>query len=220
MDWVVELEKLFEKNRNEEHAGPMEKYMRDQFPYLGIKTPERKVLLKEFFQTSGILNKPLQQDFILSLWEKDAREYQYAALFYLEKMVKKLQRSDLELLENLITTKSWWDTVDTIAPKLVGYIATKYPEVIPDKIEQWAISDDIWLRRTAILFQLKYKERTNEELLSRYIKENAQEKEFFIRKAIGWALREYSKTNPQFVRHFIETTPLSNLSIREGSKYI
>ncbi|GIN63165.1 hypothetical protein J27TS8_31580 [Robertmurraya siralis] len=220
MNYINELETIFVGHRNKEMAVPMEKYMRNQFSYLGIKTPERKKLLKEFFQASAILQKPLQQDFVLALWEKDEREYQYAALFYLESIRKKLGPTHLELLEKLITTKSWWDTVDTIAPKLVGYIAAKYPEVIPAKIDHWAKNNNIWLRRTAILFQLKYKERTNEELLLQYIEQNAGEQDFFIRKAIGWALREYSKTNPQSVKQIIEKVPLSNLSVREGSKYI
>lgn len=220
LDWVNEIETIFSRNRNKKMAIPMEKYMRNQFPYLGIKTPARKKLLKDFFQASTILQKPLQHEFVLALWEKEEREYQYAALFYLEKIKKKLEISSIELLETLVTTKSWWDTVDTIAPKLVGHIAIRNPEVITSKMDHWAISNNIWLRRSALLFQLKYKEQTNEELLLQYIKQNAAEQEFFIRKAIGWALREYSKTNPQYVKKIMETVPLSSLSIREGSKYI
>lgn len=215
-----ELVSLFEANRNEANAGPMKKYLRDQFEFLGIKTPERRELLKQFYQESGILKAPFQPDFVLALWDREEREYQYAALGYLEKLVKKLNKDDMPLLEQLITTKSWWDTVDTIAPKLVGHLAATYPDVISSKIDGWAVSDNIWLRRAAILFQLKYKQNTDEALLFRYIKENAHEKEFFIEKAIGWALREYSKTNPQSVKQFIEQQPLASLSIREGSKYI
>jgi 3-methyladenine DNA glycosylase AlkD len=220
MNWVNQLVGLFEKNRNEENAIPMQKYMRDQFLFLGIKTPERKEILKEFFQESFILKEPFQPEFVQALWEKEEREYQYAALVYMERLVKKLDRSDLPLLEQFIMTKSWWDTVDVLSPKLVGHIAAEYPEVIRSTIDGWAVSEHIWLRRAAILFQLKYKDKTNEELLYKYIQQNAQEKEFFIRKAIGWALREYSKTNPSSVRTFIDTHTLSNLSIREGSKYI
>lgn len=211
---------LFEAHRNEENAAPMAKYMRDQFPFLGIKTPERKELLKQFFQESNILKSPFQIEFVLSLWEKDEREYQYAALTYIEKMVKKLTKSDFPLMEQLILTKSWWDTVDVLAPKPVGVLANQYPEIIHEKMDGWSVAENMWLRRSAILFQLKYKQNTNEELLYRYITQNAKDKEFFIQKAIGWALREYSKTNPESVRIFIERHPLANLSIREGSKYI
>lgn len=215
-----QLVTLFEANRNEANADSMKKYLRDQFEFLGIKTPERKELLKQFYQESGILKTPFQLDFVLALWEKEEREYQYAALSYLEKSVKKLEKDAMPLFERLITTKSWWDTVDTIAPKLVGHITATYPDVVSSKIDGWAISDNIWLRRAAILFQLKYKKNMDEALLFRYIKENAHEKEFFIQKAIGWALREYSKTNPQSVKKFIEQQPLASLSVREGSKYI
>lgn len=214
------LVQLFEASRNEDNATPMAKYMRDQFPFLGIKTPERKELLKQFFQESNILKSPFQAEFVLQLWELDEREYQYAALTYIEKMVKKLTKNDLSLMEQLILTKSWWDTVDVLAPKPVGTLAKQYPEIIREKLDVWAINENMWLRRSAILFQLKFKQNTNEDILYRYITQNATDKEFFIQKAIGWALREYSKTNPHSVRNFIEHQPLANLSIREGSKYI
>lgn len=220
MNAVDQLVRLFEANCNKENAVPMEKYLRNQFPFLGIKTPERRELLRQFFQESGILKLPFQADFVLALWNRNEREYQYAALDYMEKMLKKLEKNHLPFLEELILKKPWWDTVDVIAPKLVGHIASEHPEVISERIDRWAIAENIWLRRSAILFQLKCKDKTDKELLYRYIKINAEEKEFFIQKAIGWALREYSKTNPISVRSFITNQPLAKLSIREGSKYI
>ena len=102
----------------------------------------------------------------------------------------------------------------------MGEIVKRYPEVIEETINQWAVHDNMWLRRTAILFQLKYKEQTNENLLYHYINKNADSKEFFIQKAIGWALREYSKTNSESVKTFIEGNQLARLSVREGSKYL
>ena len=214
------LTHLFEENRNEENAEPMKKYMKDHFPFLGIKKPQRSELEKQFFQETGLLKEPFKKEFIRELWEKEEREYQYTGLVYMEKSLKKLEKADLPFMEELITTKSWWDTVDAIAPKPVGTIAEKYPEVIAETINRWAIDDYLWLRRAAILFQLKYKGQTNAELLYRYIKQNADSKEFFIQKAIGWALREYSKTNPASVKEFIEGTKLAPLSVREGSKYL
>lgn len=211
---------LFEQNRDLEKAVPMEAYMKNHFPFLGIKSPERKVLVKQYFQESGLLKQDFQPEFILALWEKNEREYQYAALDYIERFLKKLDKQHLPLMEQLIITKSWWDTVDSIAPKAVGAIAERHPEVISGTIEAWAYGEHLWLRRAAILFQLKYKEQTNEELLYRYIQQNKDSKEFFIQKAIGWALREYSKTNPESVKEFIESTSLPSLSVREGSKYI
>lgn len=210
----------FENNRNELQAGPMKKYMRDLFPFLGIKKPARSQLLKQFYQQTGILKEPFQSDFVIELWERAEREYQYAALDYIEKSLKKLSKEDLSLMESIITTKSWWDTIDTLASKPVGKIAKDHPEVIQETIEDWAYGEHLWLRRSAILFQLKYKEQTDEALLYRYIEQNAASKEFFIQKAIGWVLREYSKTNPQSVKQFIETHQLAALSVREGSKYL
>ncbi len=214
------LTEIFEANRNAEHAGPMENYMKGHFPFLGIKAPVRKELEKQFFKETGILKAPFNHELISALWGKDEREYQYTALTYTEKSLNKLEKADLPFMEALITTKSWWDTVDAIAPKPVGKIAERFPEVIGETLDGWAVSDNMWLRRAAILFQLKYKEKTNVELLYRYIWQNADSKEFFIQKGIGWALREYSKTDPASVKAFIEGHPLAPLSIREGSKYV
>lgn len=217
---IALLTRMFEENRNEENAEPMKKYMKDHFPFLGIKKPQRSELEKQFFQETGLLKADFNKEFLRELWEKEEREYQYTGLVYMEKSLKKLEKADLPFMEELIMTKSWWDTVDAIAPKPVGTIAEKYPEVIAETIDRWAIDDNLWLRRAAILFQLKYKGQTIEELLYRYIKQNADRKEFFIQKAIGWALREYSKTNSTSVKKFIEETQLAPLSVREGSKYL
>jgi 3-methyladenine DNA glycosylase AlkD len=217
---VKTLIQLFEQHRNEQNAESMKKYMKDHFPFLGIKSPLRTELEKQFFKSSGMLKEPFNQQFVLSLWEKEEREFQYAALSYFTSMLKKLGKEDLRFIEYLITTKSWWDTVDTIASKAVGTVANRFAEVIQETIDGWAADENLWLRRTAILFQLKYKKETDEELLYQYILKNADSKEFFIQKAIGWALREYSKTKPSSVKQFIEGHQLAPLSIREGSKYL
>ncbi|SFB03079.1 MULTISPECIES: DNA alkylation repair protein [unclassified Bacillus (in: firmicutes)] len=218
--YISKLTSLFEENRNPELAIPMQNYMKNHFDFLGIKSPTRKELEKQFFQETGILKEPFQPSFIQQLWEKEEREYQYTALAYIEKSLKKLTADDLLLMEKLIITKSWWDTVDALAAKPVGKIAEKYPDVIESTIEPWAEHEDMWLRRTAILFQLKFKGKTDEERLYRIILKNNESKEFFIQKAIGWVLREYSKTNPQSVGTFIKNHQLAPLSVREGSKYI
>ncbi|MFS0864675.1 DNA alkylation repair protein [Fredinandcohnia sp. 179-A 10B2 NHS] len=212
--------RLFEEHRNQENAIPMQNYMKNKFLFLGIKTPLRRELMKRFYTETGVLKQDFQPSFVELLWEKDEREYQNAALDYMQKSIKKINKEHLPFLENLITTKSWWDTVDVLAPHLVGKVAKETPEVIAEYIEGWAYGDHIWLSRSSILFQLKYKVRTDAELLYRYILANAASKEFFIQKAIGWALREYSKTNPESVRSFIQLNNLPKLSIREGSKYI
>lgn len=220
MTYIEQLIPLFKANQNKANAEPMKKYMKNHFPFLGIKTPARRELMKQFYKETGILKEPFQHNFVIALWEKEEREYQYAAHDYIRKSLKKLSKEDLPLMEKLITTKSWWDTVDSISPHPVGTIAQKYPEVITETIECWAYGDNMWLNRAAILFQLGYKEKTDEQLLYRYIKQNSGSKEFFIQKAIGWALREYSKTNPESVKKFIAENELPKLSVREGSKYI
>lgn len=220
MEELSFLEQLFTSNRNNENATPMAKYMKNQFPFLGIKTPLRRQLMREFFKETGVLKQDFKPDLVLQLWNKEDREYQYAALDYMNRSLKKLNANHIPLLETLITTKSWWDTVDIIASKPVGHIMNEEWDKVANTMESWANSDHMWLNRTAILFQLKYKENTNEDLLYRYILLHAESKEFFLQKAIGWALREYSKTNRESVKQFISNHTLSKLSIREGSKYI
>jgi 3-methyladenine DNA glycosylase AlkD len=218
--YIDQLIPFFKAGMNKEDAIEMEKYMRNKFPFLGIRAPERKIIMRRLYQESAIIKEPFQADFVASLWMQPEREYQYAAVDYIERSLKKLEKEHLLLMEKLITTKSWWDTVDLLAQKAVGKIAKDNAEVIHETIEGWASSDNIWLQRTAILFQLKYKENTDEELLYRYINLHKNSNEFFIQKAIGWALREYSKSNPTSVKRFIEGNELAKLSVREGSKYL
>ncbi|MDQ0271814.1 DNA alkylation repair protein [Cytobacillus purgationiresistens] len=215
-----EIMRLFAPHRNSENASSMERYMKNQFPFLGIKTPKRRELVKQFFKESEILTKEFQPDLIRRLWALQEREYQYTALDYLNAFMKKLDAEHMPFLEELIRAKPWWDTVDSIAPNPLAAIAASYPEVREQTIDGWAKGDHLWLRRSAILFQLKYKEKTDDALLYHYISYNQGDKEFFIQKAIGWALREYSKTNKESVKQFIESSDLSRLSVREGSKYI
>ncbi|SFC30384.1 DNA-7-methylguanine glycosylase [Bacillus sp. OV322] len=214
------LQEQFEQHRDTEQAVPMSKYMKNLFPFLGIKTPLRNELTRQFYSETEILMKPFLPELVLELWEKSEREYQYAALDYISKKLNVLSKEHFPLLEQLITEKSWWDTVDALAAKPVGKLAIHYPELIAEHLDEWSTSDHLWRKRTSILFQLKYKHQTNEELLYRYILQNANSREFFIQKAIGWALREYSKTAPDSVRQFISTHTLAMLSIREGSKYL
>jgi 3-methyladenine DNA glycosylase AlkD len=209
----------FRENRDAAKAQAMAAYMKNLFPFLGISRPDRNLLQKDFFRLArkiGIIN----WDFVNKCWDLPEREYQYLAQDYLMALKKNLQKNDLEKIQEFIIKKSWWDTVDAIADKLVGHLCFRFPELIDQYIMKWAWSDNIWLIRSAILFQLKYKEHTNCEVLEAVILKNSSTKEFFINKAIGWALREYSKTNPQWVKSLIDNNPLHPLSVREGSKYL
>ncbi|WP_028547499.1 DNA alkylation repair protein [Paenibacillus sp. UNC451MF] len=219
-NYTKDLIELLSNNRNAEEAVPMKQYMRNQFEFLGIRRPKREELLKAWLKRNGLLSKEQLPDVLTSLWNMPEREYQYTALELLEKMKKKLDKDHIDLLEWLILHKSWWDTVDGIAPNAVGYLFQNHPELIGSYAEQWIESDNMWLQRSAILYQLKYKSKTNERLLFDYVLRRAESEQFFIQKAIGWALREYSKTNPQAVKQFIEGHELKPLSRREGLKQL
>ena len=138
----------------------------------------------------------------------------------LDKYKKQLEVDDIVWIEKLIVTKSWWDTVDILATHLAGEYFKKHKNKIDLITNQWNNSDNIWLQRSSLLFQLKYKQNTNVFLLENYILNLKESKEFFIRKSVGWILREYSKTNPAWVIQFLKKNELSNLSVREASKYL
>lgn len=215
---LVDIIKIFYENKNEKNAEPMSKYMKNNFSFLGLKTPERKEFTKDFLKERKY-DKVVDWGFVFKCYDLPEREFQYLAIGYLDKIKDLLTPKDIDNIEKLIITKSWWDSVDSIAP-IVGDLCNKYPEIKDTVVERWIYVDNIWLKRVSILFQLKYKENTDVEFLEKAIITNSQTTEFFINKAIGWALREYSKTNKEWVRDFINNNKLSNLSIREGSKYI
>lgn len=215
-----QLTSVFQVNKNKENAEKMERYMKNNFPFYGIKSTERRQLSQTFHQSVKQISEEEVDQLVKKLWELPERENQYVALDFLIKRKKKLVETDIDLLEYLIVTKSWWDTVDLIASHLVGTLFMKYPQFVHERGEQWIQSDHLWLQRTMLIFQLRYKEETDEQLLFSTIERLNDKNEFFIQKAIGWALREYSKTNPEAVNTFIETHHLSPLSKREGLKII
>lgn len=209
----------FLENKDEEQAVAMTDYMKGQFLFLGIRTPLRKTLQKEFLR--GIDKKDdLNKVMVLQLWSYEQREFQYFAIDYLIKEKKKLKKEHMDFVQTLIMTKPWWDTVDLLASHIVGELCSKYPELVETHMIPWSMSSDLWLRRTALLYQLKYKEKVDQEVLTQIIENNIKDQDFFIRKAIGWILREYSKNNKEWVKHFIETHELSPLSKKEASKYL
>ena len=216
---LADLLEELEAAKNPEKATPMEAYMRHQFPFLGIAAPERNARYKKYFP-SAKKTKIIDWDFVDTCWEKDAREYQYVAVNYLKAMQSYLTKSDLPKLERLVVTKSWWDTVD-ILDRVVGSLVYDKPK-LGEIILQWSLSDNIWLRRVAIDHQLLRKEKTDVHLMEKILLNNLDQTEFFINKAIGWALRDYSKTNPTWVAGFIEKNKerMAELSIKEASKYL
>lgn len=219
--YVRALKTLFEQKANPVNAAPMKKYMREQFEFLGIKTPERRALQNDFIQSHGL--PPLDQLEIVArdLWSLPQREFQYAAVGFIGKLEKNLDPDFIAALEYFIVTKSWWDTVDSIAGGTVGVHFERFPKVREKYLRKWRKSDNFWLRRSALLFQLGYKEKTDFDLLCEIIRENLGSDEFFINKAIGWALRQYAWTNPAAVKKFVKATKeLHPLSRREALKNI
>ncbi len=204
-----------------EKAAGMKAYMKNHFEFLGVSAPERKVVVRFAWENNKALIREEWRELVSMLWETPRREYQYVAMDLMAKVKSKLVEEDIALIEGFVTKKSWWDTVDFLASHMAGKYFEKYPQHIDEYITQWKNSSDMWLNRTAILFQLKYKDKINAELLAEHILHHQESKEFFINKASGWALREYSKTNPKWVAQFLEDNPqLSNLTKREASKYI
>ncbi len=210
-----ELILLLEDHRNADNQEWMEKYMRNQFSFLGIKTPERRELAKAYLK--GL--KALSMADVFTLYNKPEREYKYIAIGILTKFQKNLSIQDFEEIKALSLIEPWWDTIDSIGPLIYGPMALR-DIAVKEKLRELIYADSIWQRRISILFQLKYKDKMDEDFLAEAILQNADTREFFLDKAIGWVLREYSKTNPGFVREFIRQHKLSTLSVKEGSKYI
>ena len=218
--YVTSLKTLFEQNADSVQAEPMKKYMRDQFEYLGIKSPQQGALMKEFISRNELPPAADLDPILRDLWSLPQREFQYAATGLLGRLEKKLPAKFIKTIEYLLVTKSWWDTVDTISGGTLGVHFRRFPEIREKYLAKWRLSDNFWLRRACILFQLNYKKETDFDLLCEIIRENLDSKEFFINKAIGWSLRQYARTDPKAVKRFVNNTPLHPLSRREAMKHL
>jgi 3-methyladenine DNA glycosylase AlkD len=219
-EYVKTLAAILSQHADPGNAKFMKKYMKDKFEFYGIQTTPRRELTKQLLKKDSLPPAVKLDDLVKKLWNMPQREFQYFGVELIEKCVKKLDENSLPLIEFMVTNKSWWDTVDGVATRIVGELFWNCPELIMPATQKWMASGNIWLQRTAILFQLKYKSETDTELLFRYIRELEGSKEFFINKAIGWALREHSKTDARLVIKFINSCNLSPLSKREALKVI
>lgn len=221
MNFITNLEKDFQQNANRALAIPMENYMKNKFNYFGIKTEDRRAILKTNWDNH---KDEIKTHFRLITWElfqKNEREFHQCAIDILVKEIKKKYViEDMQLIENFLITNSWWDSVDTIAKYVVGGYLEQFPEETFKVIERFSNSDTMWLNRTAIIFQLSYKEKTNFDLLKAECEKHKESKEFFIQKAIGWALRDYSRFNPNGVKEYVNSTNLKPLSQREALRNI
>ena len=229
------LTREYEAARDPVLAAPMTAYMRDLFPFLGIKSPARRALSRRVLDGTGQPDQAELTDVALACWALPEREYQFFAVDWLRRYAKVLTVGFLPTARYLITTKSWWDTVDALASDVVGVMVKRHPELL-STMDAWAAGSDpavgspnaspttadlpeLWLARTAILHQLRYGVSTDRDRLFRYCASNAGHRDFFIRKAIGWALRQYARTEPDAVRAFVAAHPdLSTLSKKEALK--
>lgn len=221
---LAALRTEYPKHADPAKAPGMRAYLRDQFQNLGLYRGPAEVAYKAVLGAVPGAAKPTQPDLTaisLACWAEPEREYQYFPLSYLRRHVKVCDASFIDTVNTLVTTKSWWDTVDALASRITGPLVTAHPTLIAT-MDAWLVDDNMWLSRVAILHQLHYKEKTDAERLFRYCETQAGHKDFFIRKAIGWALREYAKTNPDAVRTFVRDhkADLSGLSVREALKNI
>ena len=217
---IQKIQSIYENYRNLEQAKKMAAYMKNKFPFLGVPSPLRNELNKSLFQELGQVDLINLEPLVLKLWALPEREYQYLAINLISKLKNKLTPSHLEFILELIVDKSWWDTIDALAPNFIGSILGNYPDLQEEYIPIWTKSENIWINRTAILFQLKYKNETNFNLLTHIIDTLKHKNEFFVKKAIGWALREYSKTEPKLVESYIKDANLQALSEKEGLRII
>lgn len=199
-----------------------EAYMKHHFKFFGVNTTSRRIIYKDLknnFKLTELDNSFFE--LINVLWKEEHRECQYMAIDLMHSNSKKFDASHLPYLESLIIHKSWWDSVDGIAPHLVGAVFNKNKDEILHWIQKWMNSDNIWLQRSAIIFQLKYGKATDWDLLCTAILRHDASTEFFVRKAQGWALRQYSKYEPQLVLSFVQANPqLSGLTKREALRKI
>jgi len=194
--------------------------MKNKFEFFGVKSPVRKEIQKLFFAKDKLPPKPDVEKVVRELWSMPERELQYFAMELFWKFKRQFEEKDIELMEFMVVTKSWWDTVDMVAGRLMAEYFLKFPHKRKEYVDKWLVSGNIWLQRSATLFQLNYKEKMDVELLSYVISFLLGSNEFFINKAIGWVLRNYSKTNPAWVTEFADKTELSNLSRREALRLL
>lgn len=202
-----------------DRAPGMAAYMQGHFAFLGIATPTRRALQRE---TLADLDRPTADDVLAlacSSWDRPEREHQYAACDVLRRHAATLRPGDLPTVRGLITTKAWWDTVDALATHVVGRLVHDHRD-LQAEMDAWLVADDQWLVRTALLHQLTWKADTDADRLFAYCAACAGDRRFFVRKAIGWALRQHARTDPDAVWAFVDAhrAELSGLSVREAEK--
>lgn len=213
------LSDLFQNNSHSDNAVHMAQYMKNHFPFFGIKSPLRRNIMKAWWGRRKIQNESELQQLMNTLWKMDEREYQYVACDLGKRYKKMWTPESIPFLQQLICTKSWWDTVDVMASHMVGAVVFQFPKM-DHVMDVWIDHPNMWVRRSALLHQLNFKAYTNKTRLFRYCEVTMHETEFFIRKAIGWGLRQFSYVEPRSVIQFVHRheNGLSTLSKTEALK--
>jgi len=221
MPFIKKIKQSFEANENVGYGQKQSDYLKNNFPCYGIQTQARREILKN---CTSVYKDEIKANFRNMCWELyqfPHREMHHVAIdIFIKEIKKNYQVEDIALIEKLITTNSWWDSVDTLAKYAVGGYLETFPEKTYPIIEEFSNSDNMWLNRTAIIFQLGYKEKTDFDLLVSECEKHKHSNEFFIQKAIGWALREYGSVNPSGVLEYVNRTNLKPLSKKEAIRKI
>jgi len=206
-------------------APAMQAYMKSSMPYLGVQAPQLRQAIRAVFAAHPVESFEEWRDAVMELWrEARYREERYAAIELAGYTPYRLFRSleALPMYEEMIVSGAWWDFVDTIATHQLGELLRRHPFEMPAILRQWAVCADMWKRRSAILAQLNFKSDTDLKLLYDCIRPSLGASEFFLRKGIGWALRQYARTDPAEVVRFVRRNEarLSPLSKREALKHV
>jgi 3-methyladenine DNA glycosylase AlkD len=221
MDLVDEAASLLAAEADPERAEGMAAYLKTEMPFYGVSSPARRRLLRQLAGFAPETNAEYRIQ-VIDLWEQPHREEKYLAIDWARRHRTFIRLENVDLYERMIVEGAWWDLVDDIAANLVGTVVRTDLDRMRPVLERWLTGDDLWLRRAVIISQLKSKDETDAALLFDACERTAHETDFFIRKAIGWALRQHSRVDPDAVRDFVEQhrDDLSGLSVREATKYL
>jgi 3-methyladenine DNA glycosylase AlkD len=202
-------------------AAPMAAYLKTDMPFYGVQTADRKRILSAALSAQPITSRSEYRSVVTSLWALPHREEKYCAIGVATRYEEYVSPGSMPLYKRMIVEGAWWDLVDWLASDAVGIVLLRRRERTAITMERWIDDRDMWLRRTAVLSQLRHREQTDADMLFDFCLRRSHEKEFFIRKAIGWALREYAKTDPTAVYRFCDRNSdhLSGLSLREATKH-